>query len=245
MTDYTHSTGSSATMMIRDTGSTIEFWINSGNSTSFDHDLPWAYIVNGSSSSWLTFNYNADSGWQRLGSWSVTTNQTVTFKLNATGTSGFGGPTTFSHTVTRTTIPGTPAKPTLSKVGLDTITVAWTAPSTGGSTILEYHIAYGTSSTVKTTEVSARTPYVIQHLVMNTVYYVWVRARNAVGWGPWSASASAKTYLGCYVNVAGVWKPALPYVRTGGIWKLAEPWALKSPTIQGGLPPTGGDPVPA
>jgi hypothetical protein len=210
-------------MMIRDTGSTIEFWINAGSSDTFNHDLPWAYVVNGSSSSWLTFNYNAGAGWQRLGSWTVTTNQTVTFKLNATGTSGFGGPTTFNHVVTRSTVPGTPAKPVLSGVSLTNITVSWTPPSNGGSTITGYILGYGTNSSGPTTEITTTEPHVVTNLNMNTVYYFWVKARNAIGLGPYSPSASAKTYLGVYVNVGGVWKPAIPYVRTGGVWKQAQP----------------------
>jgi hypothetical protein len=246
MTDYTHSTGSTGTMMIRDTGSTVEFWINSGNSTTFDYDLPWAYIVNGATSSWQSFRYNANAGWQRLGAWTVSTNQTVTFKLNSTGTAGFGGPTTFSHSITRSVVPSAPTKPTLSKIGISSITVSWTAPSNGGSAILEYRLGYGTSSTTATTQVSATSPYVVNNLAMNTVYYFWVRARNAVGWGPWSPSASAKTYLGAYVNVGGTWKPAIPYVRTGGVWKQAQPYILKSPIYEGGNPPEGGGgPVPA
>lgn len=232
-------------MMIRDTGSSIEFWINSGNSTTFDYELPWAYIVNGVSSSWQSFRYSANSGWQRLGAWSVTSNQTVTFKLNSTGTAGFGGPTTFSHTVTRSVVPSAPAKPTLSKVGLDNVTVAWSAPNDGGSAILQYRLGYGTSSTTPSTEIFTTSPHVVTNLAMNTVYYFWVQARNAVGWGPFSPSASAKTYLGVYVNVAGTWKPAIPYVRTGGVWKQAQPYALVSPVIQGGNPPQGGGPFPA
>lgn len=240
MTDYTRSTGGSGTMMIRDTGSTVEFWINSGNSTTFDDELPWAYIVNGSSSPWQSFRYNAGAGWQRLGAWNVTTNQTVTFKLNSTGTSGFGGPTTFSQNITRSTIPGKPSAPSLSKIGVDSITVSWSAPSNGGSSILEYELGYGTSSTAGQVWAYPKSPYVVPNLAMNTVYYFWIRARNANGWGPWSASSSAKTFLGVYVNVAGTWKPAIPYVRIGGVWKQAQPYALKSPTLQGGSPPEGG-----
>jgi hypothetical protein len=211
-------------MMIRDTGSTIEFWINSGNSTTFVYELPWAYIVNGVTSSWQSFRYNANSGWQRLGAWSVTTNQTVTFKLNATGTSGFGGPTTFSQAIVRSTVPSAPAAPTLSEIALNSIKVSWTPPYNGGSTITGYILGYGTSSIAgPTTEISTVTPHVVTNLVMNTVYYFWVKARNANGLGPYSKQSSAKTYLGVYVNVGGIWKPAIPYVRTGGIWKQAQP----------------------
>jgi len=72
MTDYTRSTGSTGTMLIRDTGTTVEFWINSNNSTTFDHELPWGYSVNGVTNNTLEANYNAGMGWLFLGSWTVT-----------------------------------------------------------------------------------------------------------------------------------------------------------------------------
>jgi len=55
-------------------------------------------------------------------------------------------------------------------------------------------------------------------------YYFWGRARNAVGWGPWSAVSSVDLIAGARVLVAGVWRKAVPYVRVGGVWKVAEPW---------------------
>jgi len=229
MTDYTMATGSSGTMMIRDTGTNIEFWLNSNNSTTYNAALPWAYIVNGVTSPWEHFDYRAGSGWQRLGSWTVTTNQTVTFKLNNTGTVGFGGPTTFSRSIVRATVPATPAKPTVSKVTLNSATVSWTAPYNGGSTITGYILGYGkTSNPSAITEISAVSPHVVTNLEMNTVYYFAVKARNAIGLSPYSVSTVVKTYLGVYVKVNGVWKLAVPYVRTGGIWKQAQPWPLKS-----------------
>lgn len=228
-------------MMIRDSGTTIEFWINSGNSTTFDNELPWAYIVNGTTSPWESFRYNAGAGWQRLGSWSVTTNQTVTFKLGDTGTSGFGGPTTFTHSVVRVTGPAKPAQPIFSKIGLDTITASWSAPSNGGSTITGYQIAYGTNGagpTDNTIVNVTKSPYVMENLAMNTFYYAWVRAKNVVAWSPWSNPSGNKTLFGAYVNVNGVWKPAIPYVRSGGVWKQALPYILKGSS--GGTPPVQG-----
>lgn len=231
--------------MIRDSGTTVEFWINSGNTSTFDDALPWAYIVNGVTSSWQSFRYNANAGWQKLGSWSVTTNQTVTFKLDSTGTSGFGGPTTFAHAITRATVPSPPGQPVLSNITLDTITVSWTPPANGGSTITGYTLGYGTDSSAATVQTPAASPFVVINLMMNTLYYFWVRATNAVGSGGWSKPASATTYLGVYVNVAGIWIPAFPYVRTGGVWKLAKPFAVTSTILEGGAPPEGGGPIEA
>lgn len=97
MTDYNKLTGSSGDMLIRIVGTTLQFFINSNNATTFDNDLHWTYTVNGSTSGTQTTRYNANAGWVLLGTWTVTYSQTVTFQLLATGTSGFGGPT--NHTV--------------------------------------------------------------------------------------------------------------------------------------------------
>src|SRR4051812_13465365 len=112
MTDYTKSTGSSGTMMIRDTGSTVEFWLKAGAST-WAADMDYGWTVNGSTG---TDQYNFVSGgsWQKLRSFSVSTDQTVTFRLFATGTSGLGGPTTFSVSIERASAPNAPSVPRFS-----------------------------------------------------------------------------------------------------------------------------------
>jgi hypothetical protein len=225
MVDYLHSTGSSGKMMIRDLGTTVEFWLNSFNSDTFNHALPWSYGVNGVLSPWLTFNYNAGAGWQKLGAWNVTTTQTVQFKLNATGTQGFGGPTTFAQLINRTNRPDPPTRPLLSNVSVSSMTVAWTDNSNGGSTILGYHVGYSVNdpSGPSTIVAAPRSPFVLSNLAMGTLYYVWVQSQNAIGWSDWSQSSFATTFLGAYVNVGGVWKTAIPYVRSGGVWKQALP----------------------
>lgn len=222
MTDYIKNTGTTGKMMIRDTGSNVEFWINSGNSQTYNYALPWAYVVNGVTSSWQSYRYTAGSGWQRLGTWNVTTNQTVTLKLGSTGTQGFGGPTTFSQSIVRATVPAAPNKPILSNVTVNSVQLSWTPNGNGGSTITEYQIGYGTASSGPTSFVIANSPYTLTNLSTGTVYYFWVRAKNALGWSAWSAVSSVRTYLGAYVNVAGTWKIAVPYVNVGGVWKQAQ-----------------------
>lgn len=222
MTDYTKSTGSSGTMMIRDTGGNVEFWINSGNSQTYDASLPWSYVINGVTSSSRTYNYVANSGWQRLASFPTTYSQLATFKLGATGTQGFGGPTTFSANINRSTVPAAPNKPILTGVTVNSVDVSWTPNGNGGSTITEYQIGYGTASSGPTTYVIANSPDTIGNLATGTVYYFWVRAKNAIGWSAWSPVNSVRTFLGSYVNVAGTWKLAIPYVNVGGVWKQAQ-----------------------
>lgn len=317
MTDYLMNTGSSGEMMIRVTSTTVEFWLNSHNSTTFNHQLPWGYTVNGVTDNTNEFDYYAGAGWLRLKSWTVTSSQTVTFRLFDTGTSGFGGPTTFNHFVDRATVPAAPSTPVLSAVTSTSVTVTFTDGSNGGAAIDSRQIGYGTSSSAPTTYVSsdgsdtisgltpgttyyfwARThnakgysalsgrsstttlrvpdatttpvlsnigptsitvswapngdggspitgydigynttdtsPSIINSdsaspfdqiaLSPGTKYYFWVRAKNVVGNGPWSASANATTIAGVRIKVAGVWKFAIPYVKVAGVWKLARPY---------------------
>lgn len=196
MTDYTRGTGNSATMMIRDTGSWVEFWINSNNSVTFNNQLPWAYVINGNTSAWQSFRYSAGAGWQRLGSWNITYDQNVTFKLGDTGTSGFGGPTDFTVFIPRATVPGKPGPFVITNVTDTTISGDASGGSDGGSPILEWRIGYGTSPSqvqyYKTTDGAGRAT--VTGLARGTTYYFWFQGRNAKGWGPFSDRTSAKTW---------------------------------------------------
>lgn len=64
----------------------------------------------------------------------------------------------------------------------------------------------------------------VYNLEPGQTYYFWGRARNPVGWGPWSDAFSVTLIAGSRVLVAGQWKRAVPYVKSGGVWKVAEPW---------------------
>jgi len=230
MTDYTRSTGNSGTMMIRDNApgaasGTVEFWLNSNNSTTFNHQLPWRYTINGSTSGIQEYDYFAGAGWRMLGSWNITYSQTVTFKLEATGTSGFGGPTTFNQAISRATVPAAPNAPTFANITPTTLDVLWTPNSNGGAAITNYEIAYGTNpSSPSNTVTSATSPKGITGLTPGTTYYFKVRAQNSVGWSAYSAQTSAMTIAGVRIRDGGVWKIAVPYVKDGGVWKLARPY---------------------
>lgn len=320
MTDYTKATGTTGTMMIRDTGTNIEFWLTSGNNSSYNHALPWGFVGNGQTQSNLTYDYVANSGWQRFGFFPVTTSQTITFKIYDSGTGGIGGPTTLSVAISRqaapsapsvpkfanvtstsvdvsftdganngaaidsrqisyglsssggtTTIssdgsttvtgltpgstyyfwarthnvkgyspwagpssvvmlnvPSAPAQPLLSSVTATTIDVSFTpATSAGGSPITGYEIGYGEDLYIYTapTVVPASSPQTITGLKPGTLYHIWVRAKNAIGNGPWSVVNSATTVAGVYINVGGTWKLAVAYVNVGGTWTAAEVWS--------------------
>lgn len=195
MTDYDKSTGASGTMRIRVLSTTVEFWINSGNSTTWIADLPWGYTVNGNTNNDRSYNYAAGSGWEKLATFTVTTSQTVTFRLFATGTSGFGGPTTHSVAVDRVEAPPAPTTTITGRTNT-TISVDSDQTGTGGGTIDERQAGYGTSSSspqsYKTLALSNGTG-TLTGLNPGTTYYVWTRIHNEKGWSPWSSRKSQKT----------------------------------------------------
>jgi hypothetical protein len=194
MTDYTKATGSSGTMRIRDTGTTVEFWLNSGNSSTFNHQLPWSYTDASGSSGTKYFDYSAGDGWQRVRSWTVTTDQTVTFRIGDTGTSGFGGPTSFSVAIDRASIPSPPSIVTLSGVTNTSVNAAFNDGANNGAAIDTRQIGYGTSSSSVQSTITSDRSTTITGLTPGTTYYFWARTHNAKGWSAWGPRGSATTY---------------------------------------------------
>jgi len=230
MTDYEKATGSGGRMVIRDDGDdTVQFLIQAGFSTTFKADMPFSWTVNGSSGS-DTKDYPTGAPLLLLKTFTVTTSQTVTFTLGSTGTSGLGGPTTFSKAISRSTVPG---KPTLDAPVMThtTAVIRWADGTTGGSAITsrQYQISTSSSFTGATwvtggVLTSGKYQVTISNLIPGTTYYFRVRSVNAVGNGTASDSKTAATYAGARVRVGGVWKNAVPYVRVAGVWKVAVPY---------------------
>lgn len=114
MVDYDRAIGqySGSLMRIRDTGSTIEFWLRANTIATYHQNLPYGWTVNGQTGSgthsynypWPGGGYPTPGPLERLRSFNVATTQTVTFRLGRTGTSAFGGPHTFSVFIQRHSI---------------------------------------------------------------------------------------------------------------------------------------------
>ena len=66
-------------------------------------------------------------------------NTAYTFQIKAVNASGESAYSSASTSVTATTVPATPAAPSASSPSAGVDRVTWTAPSTGGKTITNYH----------------------------------------------------------------------------------------------------------
>lgn len=193
MTDWTKATGGTGLMMIRDTGSVVEFWFKAGNTADWVNGLGFNWTVNGTTNS-NSINYPTGADWYHVGSATATSNQTVIFRLlSDTNIDGIGGPTTFSHAVTRATEPPPTDTPQLSSIKSTSILVKFASNGDGGADIDLREIGYSKNSTVITDTVISDGSTTVGGLDDGTRYYFWARVHNFVGWSNWSGRASAVT----------------------------------------------------
>lgn len=192
MTDYTRGTGSTGTMMIRDTGSSVEFWINSGSSSTYKHELHWSGTVNDSGVGGV-FDYRANSGWQRLGYWNAGYSQNVTFNIAATGTSGFGGPTSFTVWINRSSPPNPPSSVNLYDVGSTSLRAHFDDGSDNGASIDSRELLYGTDPNSHQYAVWSNGTSEVYNLNPGSTYYFWARTHNSQGWSGVSPRSAVTT----------------------------------------------------
>jgi len=129
-----------------------------------------------------------------------------------------------SVTVSATTPSGISGGPYISNVSTTTFTVSWKAPNyNGGSAVTGYDQEYQTSGgAAVTTSSTVGTAINASGFQPGVGYRVRVRAKNAVGPGPWSGWAYLTTLSGMKVRVGGVWRNAKVWVRVGGTWRQAK-----------------------
>lgn len=230
MGDTTTGTGTSGTLIIRDNGSTIEFLISCSNSATHISGGTWSGVVNGVGVSG-SFTINGVQT-VSLGAWGVGTNQTVSFTMNSTGTSGLGGPTGISAFVSRATVPQAPTILACSNILPTSMQINFFGNGSGGATVDYYLVRYGTSNPpeagayVEFTTGTGANPRT--GLIPDTTYYTRVYAHNGVGYSAPSATLATTTLPAMHVRVGGVWKYAIPWVKVGGVWKMARPFVKVS-----------------
>lgn len=197
MVDHTRSTGSTATMLIRDTGTHVQFWLRAGNTTSYDHDLQYGFTVNGVSDNTNTFRFVSGGSWQMIRQWAVSYSQTVQWRLEATGTAGIGGPTVFSVWIDRHRVPDAPSAPRASLIKATSMVIKFDDPADIGGTALDgREIVYRKAGADTSTNVHVSSwdrNSTITGLTAGTSYYFYARVHNEKGWGPYSPRTTATT----------------------------------------------------
>ena len=132
-------------------------------------------------------------------------------------------------TISIQTVPGQPQNLNLATKA-QAVSVSWTAPSDGGSPLLEYRIRSRIANAL-TWAVTAGIPAVdgsrvITGLANSQTYDFQVSARNALGWGAWTNTVSRST-----ADIPGT--PGSPNLTNLGLGRVRVDWNAPS---DGGAP---------
>lgn len=191
MVDYTRDIGGNTTMMIRDTGGNVEFWVRTGSST-WNNDQRWSFRANNAESGTRSFRLLRGGQWQKFGETYVGYDQDIRFTLFG---SGLGFPTyDFWQHIQRSTVPGAPNLHTYYGISTTQIRVAFDDGYNGGSPILEKQIGYGGNPNGPEFYVASNGATDIGGFSKGQRVFFWARTRNAIGIGPWSNRGEASTW---------------------------------------------------
>lgn len=184
MTDWTRSTGTNGTMMIRDIQGKIQFWLKAAPQVG--GYLQYRFTVNGVTDSNNVFDFKTGGDWQLVRQWTVSTTQTVEFYLYQTAGPSLGGPTNLSAYIDRNTIPEAPSLAS----GLITATSVQINMSDGDSNggdpidlrrvswnIAGEPLADGTFRTIENSKA-----FSIGGLTPGAKYYFYGQTHNRWGW---------------------------------------------------------------
>lgn len=191
MVDYLRDIGGNTTMMIRDTGGNVEFWLRTGPST-WNNEQTWSYGANGGNSPVLKYRLLAGGNWQHFGTVFVASNQDIRFTVYNTG---IGFPThDFIQHISRSTVPGAPQIYATYATSATNIHVDFTGTTDGGSPVLEWQIGYGGNPNGPEFYTASDGHSDIGPLLPGSRVYFWARGRNAIGWSAWSNRTDALSW---------------------------------------------------
>lgn len=133
--------------------------------------------------------------WQDVGTATTHTDSglsngtSYSYRVRAVNDVGPADPSAQSS-VTTWDVPAAPPRPSATApANSRTVSISWSAPASDRP-ITRYQVDWSTTGSrngVDRTLTSRSTSFTGSY---NTTYYIWVRAENEVGWGPWSARAS-------------------------------------------------------
>ena len=133
MTDYTKYIGHGTTLMIRDYGNWVDFFVQTGPST-WANDQQYSFYANNSGSGTRKFRMLRGGNWQYVDHVYVTYDQDISFTLYSSGV-GFPTDTIYAH-IQRSTTPQAPTIMSVEANSSSTITVSWHLNYDGGSGVV-------------------------------------------------------------------------------------------------------------
>lgn len=138
--------------------------------------------------------YSGTNSWHAFTGLAAGTSYRVQCQVR--NSAGWSPRSAWSNAITTANVPSAPASPTVSGVTSTVARGTVAAPSNNGATVVEYGWQLSTSSSFSTISQSGNTTgttWDVSSLSGGVTYYMRVRARNAVGWGAYSAGRSFTT----------------------------------------------------